>query len=319
MTEPKNVEEQLRQSHKIATISRLVGGVAHDLNNLLTIINSCSDILLTEHPGDASAQAVVSQISKAGGQAARLTQQLLVLSRRKVLEPRVLNLNDSVKETEWMLRRLIGEAVELTSDLDADLDLVKAAPRQIDQVLMNLAVNARDAMPKGGKLMIKTANIIVDETNATMHSEVRPGRYVLLAMSDTGCGITPEVRARVFEPFFTTKGPGKGTGLGLAIVQDIVKQSGGHIAVSSEPGGGTTFEIYLPCVTETRGTLKSHLGRKTVRRGEDAVLLVEGEENVREVLDLGDRKLATQDVSNEALGKIDTRFWFEHGPTLPGL
>src|SRR5581483_10510002 len=226
---------------------------------------------------------LIREIKKAGDKAAALTRQLLAFSRKSVLEPKVLDLNAVVAEIEKLLRRLIGEDVLLTTVLSPDLRPVRVDPGQIEQVILNLAVNSRDAMPTGGRLTIETANVRVDEAFAANHPGARPGRHVLLAVSDTGCGMTPEVQAHIFEPFFTTKQPGKGTGLGLATVYGIVKQSGGLIYVYSEPNHGTSFKIYLPAVDEPSSSAKSYPGFKANAQGNETILLVEDEDAVRSI------------------------------------
>src|SRR5437867_1097668 len=239
-------EEQLRQSQKVEAIGRLAGGIAHDFNNLLTIINGYTELLLARIPGEDRMSRDINEIRKAGQRAASLTRQLLAFSRKQILEPKVLDLNAIVVDLEKMLRRLIGEDIELVISPAADLRRTKADPGQIEQVIMNLVVNARDAMPQGGKLTLETANVDLDDAYAGGHVGVRAGAYILLAVSDTGCGMDREAMAHIFEPFFTTKGPGKGTGLGLSTVYGIVKSHGGFLDVSSTPGQGTIFQVYLP-------------------------------------------------------------------------
>jgi PAS domain S-box-containing protein len=277
----KQLEEELRQAQKMEAIGQLAGGVAHDFNNLLTVINGYSDILLRNADLEASIRSMIEEIHKAGQRSAALTTQLLAFSRRQVLEPRLLNLNDRVRNVEKLLSRLIGEDIALTTRLEADLGLIKVDPGQMDQALINLAVNARDAMPQGGKLTLATATVNLDEAYVKSHPQARPGRHVVLSVSDTGIGMDENTKARIFEPFFTTKGPGKGTGLGLAVVHGIVAQSGGHIDVTSALGRGTTFNMYFPQIDNAARTDKSHHGVSPTLSGSETVLLVEDEDGVR--------------------------------------
>ncbi|HEY5885700.1 MAG TPA: PAS domain S-box protein [Pyrinomonadaceae bacterium] len=274
-------EEQLRQSQKMEAVGQLAGGVAHDFNNLLTAINGYSELSLRRLSPENPHYRNLSEIKKAGERAASLTRQLLAFSRKQILQPKVLDLNQVVVQTKAMLHRLIGEDIDLLVTLTPELGKVKADPNQIEQVLMNLSVNARDAMPKGGKLIIETDNVDIDKGYADDHVSVRPGRYVILAVSDTGCGMDAATQQRVFEPFFTTKEVGKGTGLGLATVYGIVKQSEGNIWVYSEVGCGTTFKIYLPCIDSATEITSPNTQDTKLQIGSETVLLVEDEELVR--------------------------------------
>ncbi len=280
VTERERLGAQLRQAQKMEVIGRLAGGVAHDFNNLLTIINGYSDLLLQSLPPTDPSRELLTEIQQAGERSAGLTRQLLAFSRQQVVSPRVLSLNGVVTDAEKMLRRIIGEDVRVAINLDPNLGSVKADPGQIEQVLLNLTVNARDAMPTGGKLTIETRNVHLDETYTRTHVDARPGPHVLLSVSDTGCGMTPEVQARIFEPFFSTKRE-KGTGLGLATVYGIVKQFGGHINLYSEGGVGTTFKVYLPRTGGAVEGVEPRSGVRTPPRGTETVLLVEDEDGVR--------------------------------------
>ena len=274
--------KQLRQSQKLEAIGRLAGGVAHDFNNMLTAIIGNAALLLSDdlHLADIQREEIEA-IRGAAERAGSLTQQLLAFSRRQMLMPQILDLNASVVEMGKMLRRVIGEDVELITELDSALGNVKADPGQVGQVIMNLALNARDAMPEGGELKIGTASLDVDAADARLQDGMMPGRYVMLVVSDTGCGMDVETREKIFEPFFTTKGTGEGTGLGLSTVYGIVKQSDGFIGVDSEPGLGTTFKIYLPRVDEVTEPLEPRTDPVELRQGTETVLLVEDEEMVR--------------------------------------
>jgi PAS domain S-box-containing protein len=283
VTQRKLLEEQLRQSQKLEAIGQLAGGVAHDFNNLLTVIGGYSDLLIRRMPADSPLRPQVEEIKKAGDRASGLTRQLLAFSRKQILQPKVLDLNTVVSDLDKMLRRLIGEDIDLLTITEPRLGQVKADPGQIEQVVMNLIVNARDAMPDGGKITIETANVVFTEDYAQHHAQCVSGSYVMLAMSDTGCGIDPEIRSRIFEPFFSTKGAGKGTGLGLSTVYGIVVQSGGNIWVYSEAGKGTTFKIYLPRVDEAieESAARERLGAPP--QGTETLLLVEDESQVRQI------------------------------------
>jgi len=274
-------EKQLWQSQKMEAVGRLAGGVAHDFNNLLTVIKGYTELMLTDLKPSDPLRPEMEEVQKAADRAAALTRQLLAFSRRQVLAPKVVNLNYLVEDMNKLLRRLLGEDIELAIKLADDLGCVKADPGQIEQVIMNLAVNARDAMPKGGKLTLETANLELDQAYSREHVMVKPGAYVLLAITDTGSGIDAETLSHVFEPFFTTKEQGKGTGLGLSTVYGIVKQSGGYIWPYSEPGLGTTFKIYLPRVDEMAEREQARAQVPPGLGGKETILLVEDEEGVR--------------------------------------
>jgi len=281
VTEKRNIEEQLRQAQKMEAIGLLAGGIAHDFNNLLGVIIGYSELLLEGTKPDDPRRKQLQAIAKAGGHAASLTRQLLAFSRKQVLEPVVLDLNAVVSDVTRMLRRLLGEHIKLVVVAGRSLGRVKADPSQIEQVVINLAVNARDAMPQGGQLTIETANVELDEDYRRRHPAAEPGRHVMLAVSDTGAGMDEETQGRIFEPFFTTKEMGKGTGLGLATVYGIVKQSGGYIWVYSEPGQGTTFKVYFPRVEEAAEEPAAVEGQVRSLRGTETILLVEDAEALR--------------------------------------
>ncbi len=281
ITQRKQLEEQFRQAQKMEAVGRLAGGVAHDFNNLLTIIKGYSDLILRHAKLEGALRSYAEEIHRAGDRAAALTRRLLAFSRRQTLSPQVLDVNTVLAETEKMLRPLLGEQIEVRTVPGPDLGRVKADRGQLEQVLMNLAVNASDAMPQGGKFTIETANVHLDKEYAGRHVAVKPGPYVMLAVSDTGCGIGAMNLPHIFEPFFTTKEVGKGTGLGLATVYGIVKQSNGNIWVYSEPGKGTTFKIYLPRVDEVPEAAEVDVSKPVPPVGLETILLVEDEDAVR--------------------------------------
>jgi signal transduction histidine kinase/CheY-like chemotaxis protein len=281
--EVKTLEEQLRQSQKIEAIGQLAGGVAHDFNNLLTVIKGYSQLSLLDLKENTPLWENIQEIQKATQRATDLTRQLLAFSRRQILDPKVLDLNSLLRDTEKMLRRMIGEDIELITLFSEDLGRVKIDPGQLEQVIFNLAVNARDAMPSGGKLTIETANAELDEEYAHTHIGVIPDHYVRLSVSDTGVGMSREVQEKAFDPFFTTKDKGKGTGLGLSTAYGIVKQSKGNIWAYSEPGHGTTFKIYLPRIEGELDTLRGRDDPDSFPKGNETVLLVEDEPPVRDL------------------------------------
>ncbi len=277
------LEEKLRHSQKMEAVGRLAGGVAHDFNNILTVIMGYSQILTNGVPASGRLMDATVQIRTAAERAEEITGQLLAFSRKQMLSPRVIDLNNIMMNLDTMLRRLIGDDVEIMTVPGHDLGAVKADPGQIEQVIMNLAVNARDAMPSGGQLTLETANAELDDAYAREHPPVRPGRYVMLAVSDTGVGMTADTQAHIFEPFFTTKEVGKGTGLGLSTVYGIVKQSGGYIWVYSEPDRGTTFKIYFPRVDQPAEEVRAERQQPSMQRGTETILLVEDNEQVRQL------------------------------------
>jgi PAS domain S-box-containing protein len=283
-TERKRLEEQFRQAQKMEAVGRLAGGVAHDFNNLLTAILGYSDLLLTGMPGDSPQRPLVQEIVRASERAAELTRQLLAFSRRQVLRPLALDLNHIISGLARMLQLVLGEQTKLVLKLQPDLDSVTADPGQIEQVLMNLAVNARDAMPGGGQLEIATANVSLTEADCLRLGEQKPGPHVRLTVTDTGCGMPDEVKIRLFEPFFTTKGLGKGTGLGLATTYGIIKQTGGHIAVTSEVGRGSSFSILLPCNAPEQPSTQEDHDLQHAPRGIETLLLVEDDDGLRSLM-----------------------------------
>jgi PAS domain S-box-containing protein len=276
-------EEQLRQSQKLEAIGQLAGGVAHDFNNLLTVIGGYSSMILGKLPPESPHRSSIEEIKKASDRASGLTRHLLAFSRKQILQPKILDLNTVVSDLEKMVRRLIGEDIDLLALTDPDLGTVEADPGQVEQVLLNLIVNARDAMPAGGKLTIETCNTVLSSDYALRHAAIA-GPYVMLAVSDTGCGMTADLQEHVFEPFFTTKGAGEGTGLGLATVYGIVKQSGGHVWLYSEVGKGTTFKIYLPRIDAVTANQQISAGMPSLPKGTETLLLVEDEEQVRKIV-----------------------------------
>ncbi|HZI44252.1 MAG TPA: ATP-binding protein [Ilumatobacter sp.] len=282
VTEERRLEAQLRHAQKMDAIGRLAGSVAHDFNNLLSVILSYSTMVYDELKSVDPLRADVGAIRKAGEKAADLTRQLLAFSRQQVMDPRTVSLNEILTECERILRRLLGEDIELVTRYDRALSHVTVDPGQIDQVVINLAINSRDAMPHGGKLTIETKNATLDADYCSQHFGVKPGPYAMLAVSDTGSGMDKETQARIFEPFFTTKEKGRGTGLGLSTVFGIVQQSGGHVWVYSEPGNGTTFRVYLPIADGE--IIESHeVPAPVTLQGSETILLVEDQDEVRAV------------------------------------
>jgi len=282
VTERRRLEEQLRQAQKMEAVGRLAGGVAHDFNNLLTIIIGYSDLLLERVPARDGMRLPVEEIKKAAERAASLTRQLLAFSRKRMLPPQILDLSSLLTNVDEMLRRMIGEDIELATHLPSGLGRVKADPGQIEQVIMNLAVNALHAMPQGGHLTLEAANVELDSSYGSSHESVLPGHYVMIAVSDTGIGMDAETQARIFQPFFTAKQQGAGMGLGLATVYGIVRHSEGHIWVYSEPGKGTTFKVYLPRIDQAVELIApTQVPVDELSRGSETILLAEDEEAVR--------------------------------------
>ncbi len=283
ITERKRLEECVRQGQKMEAVGQLAAGLSHDFNNLLGVINGYSEMLLSNPEFGKVTRRRLGQILQAGRHATSLTRQLLAFSRQQILQPKVLSLNVVLADIATMLGRLIGENVELRTVLDPNLDAVKADPTQMEQIIFNFCVNARDAMPEGGTITIETAAVEVDEMLAAQHFPMKPGRYVRLAVSDTGIGMDRETLSHIFEPFFTTKGQDQGTGLGLATVYGIVKQSGGYVWAYSEPGQGSTFSVYLPTVNEGAESRNDDVEPRDITRGTETILLVEDAASLRDM------------------------------------
>jgi two-component system cell cycle sensor histidine kinase/response regulator CckA len=311
VTERKSLEEQLRQSQKMEAVGRLAGGIAHDFNNLLTIITGYCELLLNSSGVNEDQRGKIEEIKRAGDRAALLTRQLLAFSRKQVLAPRVLDLNVVIENLRKMIERLIGEDIEFVTVPSPKLDMVRADPGQVEQIIMNLVVNARDAMPHGGRLTIETANVELDEAYARAHRPSLPGHYVMIAVTDSGMGMDSETQKRIFEPFFTTKEQGKGTGLGLATVYGIVKQSGGFIWVYSEPGVGSSFKIYFPRVPGPMETLPADHIESGQLEGSETILVAEDEQSLRllikETLERHGYKVLVASDGKQAL-RMSSRF-----------
>jgi PAS domain S-box-containing protein len=283
ITERKQLETQLQQARRMEAIGRLAGGIAHDFNNLLTIIKGYTELARNRPKISPELQADVERIEDASERASTLVRQLLAFSRRQVLQPKLVDLNSIVLGLDKLLRRLMDEEIQMSTVPGQNIGTIKADPGQMEQMIMNLVVNARDAMPKGGRLTVETANVDLDAAYASDHVTVKPGRYVMLAVSDTGTGMSPETVAHIFEPFYTTKGSGRGTGLGLSTVYGIVKQSGGYVWVYSEVGRGSSFKVYLPRVDEAPETLQVAAVPSGEQKGSETILLVEDQSQVREL------------------------------------
>ncbi len=329
ITERKQLEEQLRQSQKLDSIGQLAGGVAHDFNNLLVVIGGYASMMLEDLPPEHEMREGLEEIRNAGDRASALTRQLLVFSRRQRAEQKNVAVNELVRNVEKMLRRLIGEDIDLVMALDESAGVLRADPVHLEQVILNLAVNARDAMPQGGRLLIETGRLFADEEFARIHLEVTPGDYVMLSVGDTGIGMTPEVRSHIFEPFFTTKAKGQGTGLGLSTVYGIVKQSGGSIFVYSEVGLGSTFKMLFPAMKDG-ATEADAAPESTQLSGSETILLAEDESGVRRyvsqlltqrgytVLLAGDGQAALE-LSRSYAGSIDLLLTDVVMPGMGGL
>jgi len=283
ISQRKKLEEQLMHAQKMEAVGRLAGGVAHDFNNMLTVISGYNQMILDQLSPLDPMRGYAEEILKAADRAAALTNQLLAFSRRQIVQPRVFNVNAALSQTEKMLRRLIGEDVVLTLSLHPETGNVKADPGHLEQAIFNLATNARDAMPNGGRLTIETANVSLDDTYARTHLGVQPGDYVMIAVTDSGHGMDMETKRHIFEPFFTTKERGKGTGLGLATVYGIIKQAGGDIWVYSELGKGTTFKLYFPRVADPVTDMTGSGSEAPAREGHETILVVEDEQGVRDL------------------------------------
>jgi nitrogen-specific signal transduction histidine kinase/CheY-like chemotaxis protein len=283
ITERKQLETQLQQARRMEAIGRLAGGIAHDFNNLLTIIKGYTELALKRPKISPELQADVERIEDASERAGTLVRQLLAFSRRQVLQPKLVDLNSIVLGLDKLLRRLMDEGIEMLTLPGKSIGTIKADPGQMEQVIMNLVVNARDAMPNGGRLTVETANVDLDAAYASDHATVKPGSYVMLGVSDTGMGMSPETVAHIFEPFYTTKESGRGTGLGLSTVYGIVKQSGGYIWVYSEPGRGSSFKVYLPRVEQAPEALLAVKPARGREKGTETILLVEDQPQVREL------------------------------------
>jgi len=290
ISERKRLENQLSRAQRMEAVGILAGGIAHDFNNLLTAIMGYGELMKMDLERNDPHYHYTEEILKTATRGSTLTHQLLAFSRKQILQPSVLNLNSLVSNMERLLRRLIGEDIELVTVTDPDLGAVRADKGQIEQIIMNLAVNARDAMPQGGKLTLETASVFLDEKYERSHLEVTSGPYVMLAVSDNGEGMDGNTQSHIFEPFFTTKEMGQGTGLGLATVYGIVKQSGGHIWVYSEPERGTTFKIYLPQVEEAVSAIEPKTTMVTRLKGRETVMVVEDDNTLREVIARGLKK-----------------------------
>jgi len=283
ITERKQLETQLQQARRMEAIGRLAGGIAHDFNNLLTIIKGYTELALNRPRISPELQADVERIEDASERASTLVRQLLAFSRRQVLQPKLLDLNSIVLGLDKLLRRLMDDAIQMSTVPGKNIGTIKADPGQMEQVIMNLVVNARDAMPNGGRLTVETANVDLDAAYASDHATVKPGSYVMLAVSDTGTGMSPETVTHIFEPFYTTKESGRGTGLGLSTVYGIVKQSGGYVWVYSEIGRGSSFKVYLPRVEDAAEALTAVKVASGEQRGSETILLVEDQPQVREL------------------------------------